>query len=102
VTRVAVGNVLAFRLERHRLERRAGRGELIEIVPALCGIHAQLISSADLDALTAAERERRGGRLEAKVEPFGRLTAPTRRAIAEEVERLATFLGAPAGLSVAA
>jgi uncharacterized protein YcaQ len=47
-------------------------------------------------------RERRGDRLEVRIEPFGRLTAATRRALGGEVERLADFLGAPAELSVAA
>jgi hypothetical protein len=48
------------------------------------------------------ERERRGRRLEVRVEPFSRLSAATRRGIAEEVERLGDFLDAPAELEVAA
>jgi len=48
------------------------------------------------------ERERRGGRLEVRIEPFGRLSAATRRAIAEEADRLGEFLDAPAELQVAA
>jgi Winged helix DNA-binding domain len=48
------------------------------------------------------ERERRGRRLEIRLEPFGPLSAATRRALAEEAERLGEFLDAPAELSVAA
>jgi hypothetical protein len=48
------------------------------------------------------KRERRGRRLEVQVEPFARLTAATRRAIAEEADRLGEFLDAPAELQVAA
>jgi len=48
------------------------------------------------------ERERRGSRLEVRVEPFARLSAATRRAIAQEADRLGEFLDAPAELQVAA
>ena len=48
MTRVTVGHVLGFRLERHRLDRRAPRGALVETARALCGVHAQLSSSAEL------------------------------------------------------
>jgi Winged helix DNA-binding domain len=48
------------------------------------------------------ERERRGSRLEIRVKPFSRLSAATRRAIAEEADRLGEFLDAPAELQVAA
>jgi DNA glycosylase AlkZ-like len=48
------------------------------------------------------ERERRGRRLEVRVEPFSPLPAATRRAIAVEAERLGEFLDAPAEVSMAA
>jgi Winged helix DNA-binding domain len=48
------------------------------------------------------ERERRGGKLEVRIEPFTRLSSATRRAIADEAERMGEFLDAPAELSVAA
>ena len=48
------------------------------------------------------ERERRGSRLEVRIEPFAGLSAATRRAIAEEADRLGEFLDAPAELQVAA
>jgi winged helix DNA-binding protein len=45
--------------------------------------------------------ERRGGNVQVRVQAFGRLTAPTRRALSDETERLGAFLGAPAQLSLA-
>jgi len=48
------------------------------------------------------ERERRGSKLEVRIEPFARLGAATRRAIAEEADRLGAFLDTPAEMSVAA
>jgi hypothetical protein len=48
------------------------------------------------------ERERRGRRLEIRIEPFAPLGAATRRSLMEEAERLGEFLDAPAELSVAA
>jgi hypothetical protein len=48
------------------------------------------------------ERERRGRRLEVRVEPFSRLSAASRRGIEDEAERLGEFLDAPAELEVAA
>jgi Winged helix DNA-binding domain len=47
-------------------------------------------------------RERRGRRLEVQVEPFAPLSAATRRAIADEAERLGEYLDTPAELQVAA
>jgi Winged helix DNA-binding domain len=47
------------------------------------------------------ERERRGRRLEVRIEPFTRLSAATRRALAEEADRLGEFLDVPAELEVA-
>jgi hypothetical protein len=48
------------------------------------------------------ERERRGRRLEVRIEPFTRLSTTTRRAIAREADSLGEFLDAPAELQVAA
>jgi hypothetical protein len=39
---------LAWRLARHRLVERAAPSQLIPVVRALCGVHAQLMSSAEL------------------------------------------------------
>jgi hypothetical protein len=48
VTKLAVGKVRAFRLARQRLDRRAPAGSLLEVARDLCGVHAQLASSAEL------------------------------------------------------
>jgi hypothetical protein len=48
------------------------------------------------------KHERRGRKLEVSVEPFGRLSATSRRAVAVEVDRLAEFLDADVRLSLAA
>jgi winged helix DNA-binding protein len=48
------------------------------------------------------EREKRGRRLEVRIEPFSPLSAATRRAIGEEAERLGEFLDAPVELELAA
>lgn len=45
---VTVARVRAFRLARQRLDRRAPAGTLIEVARALCGVHAQVASSAEL------------------------------------------------------
>jgi predicted DNA-binding transcriptional regulator YafY len=45
---VALDHVRALRLARQRLDRRAPPGSLLDVVRALCGVHAQLASSAEL------------------------------------------------------
>src|SRR5438128_6696012 len=40
--------VLAFRLTRHHLAKRAPRSRLTQVVGDVCGIHAQLMSAAEL------------------------------------------------------
>jgi Winged helix DNA-binding domain len=42
--------VLAFWLQRHVLEERAVRGNLLAVVSRICGVHAQVMSSAELAA----------------------------------------------------
>ncbi len=42
--------VLAFWLQRHFLEERAARGDLLAVVSRICGLHAQVMSSAELAA----------------------------------------------------
>jgi uncharacterized protein YcaQ len=39
---------LAWRLERHRLVNRAAPSDLVGVVSEICGLHAQLMSSAEL------------------------------------------------------
>jgi uncharacterized protein YcaQ len=40
--------VMAFRLGRHHLDERAPGGAMLEVADALCGLHAQVMSSAEL------------------------------------------------------
>ena len=42
--------VLAFWMQRHFLEERAARGDLLAVVSRICGLHAQVMSSAELAA----------------------------------------------------
>ena len=39
---------LTWRLKRQRLDRRAPRGEALGVVREICGLHAQVMSSAEL------------------------------------------------------
>lgn len=48
MTAVTLEQVRGFRLARQRLDRRAPAGSLLEVARALCGVHAQLASSAEL------------------------------------------------------
>ena len=52
-----------FRLQRHYLAARAGTGELAAVARRLCGLHAQVLSSADL-ILWARVRGHRSDALE--------------------------------------
>ena len=47
--------VRAWRLRRHRLDAAAPREALLDVVAELCGIHAQLASSAELALLSRVE-----------------------------------------------
>jgi hypothetical protein len=64
---LTIDHVLAFRLARHRLDRRAPHGSMLEVARGLCGVHAQLASSAEL-ALWARVEGRLGAFLGAPVE----------------------------------
>jgi hypothetical protein len=46
--RLSWEQALAWRMERHRLVDRATPGELVQVVGEICGLHAQLMSSAEL------------------------------------------------------
>jgi winged helix DNA-binding protein len=46
--KIAREQVLGFRLARHALDSRAPAGSLVSVARALCGVHAQLASSAEL------------------------------------------------------
>src|SRR6266545_2052361 len=42
------GQVAGFRLRRHHLHERASRSQMLEVVADIAGLHAQLMSSAEL------------------------------------------------------
>jgi len=46
--RLSWEQALAWRMERHRLVERAVPSDLIRVVGEICGLHAQLMSSAEL------------------------------------------------------
>ncbi len=48
-------NVLAWRLRRQHLDRRAPREALLAAVADICGLHAQVMSSAELTAWARVE-----------------------------------------------
>lgn len=105
----------AWRARRHGLEQRRPAAQLLDVVGQLCGLHAQVMSSAELTAWARLEDlapgwltpvlcvggriegvwrwTRKGKRLEVEIEPFGRLAKPLHEAAASEAERLAAFLG---------
>ena len=47
--------VLAWRLKRQCLDRRAPRGEALSVVREICGLHAQVMSSAELSLWARVE-----------------------------------------------
>jgi hypothetical protein len=49
-----------WRLRRHHLDRRAPAGSMLEVASRLCGLHAQLMSSAELTAWARVEDLDRG------------------------------------------
>lgn len=55
MTKVSWDQVLAFRLERQFLHFRAPAGSLFEVASALCGVRAQLPSTAELTLLARVE-----------------------------------------------
>jgi len=55
VTRVRWAQVAAWRARRHRLDARVKPAEMHDVVSRLCGLHAQLTSSAELTLLARVE-----------------------------------------------
>jgi hypothetical protein len=47
--------VAIFRAHRHRLQRRAPRGAMLSVVREICGLHAQVLSSAELSLWARVE-----------------------------------------------
>jgi Winged helix DNA-binding domain len=54
-TRLGWEQVRGFRLRRHSLEVRAPRNAFVDVCGAICGLHAQLLSSAELSLLARVE-----------------------------------------------
>lgn len=52
---------VAWRVQRHYLDQRAPVGSLLEVASRLCGLHAQLMSSAELMAWARVESLKRDG-----------------------------------------
>src|SRR5215471_7086714 len=52
--------VLAFRLRRQRLARRIGRDAMLQVAADLCGLHAQVMSSAELTLWARVDELRPG------------------------------------------
>src|SRR5579884_2214698 len=50
----------AWRMRRHHLDRRAPAGSLLEVASRLCGLHAQVLSSAELTAWARIDNPDRG------------------------------------------
>ena len=58
--RLTRDQVAAWRLRRHRLSERVARPALLEVIAHLCGVHAQLLSSAELALWARAQGLERG------------------------------------------
>jgi hypothetical protein len=48
VARLTWRQVMAWRSERHHLQRRATREKMLDVITQIGGLHAQLLSSAEL------------------------------------------------------
>jgi hypothetical protein len=48
VPRIDWARVMAFRTQRHHLHRRAPKKKMLEVVAAICGMQAQVMSSVEL------------------------------------------------------
>jgi hypothetical protein len=81
---------MAWRAARHHLDERVPAKAMLEVVARIAGLHAQVMSSAEL---TLAAR-RAGGRCSSRPPP-----ARARRAAEAEAERLAAFSGGELELS---
>jgi len=60
VLKTTWARVAAWRLARQHLDRRAPKGSLLAVASRLCGLHAQLMSSAELAAWARVADLRRG------------------------------------------
>jgi Winged helix DNA-binding domain len=60
VLRLTWRQAAAWRVRRHHLDRRARAGSLLAVASRLCGLHAQVLSSAELSAWARVEGLDRG------------------------------------------
>ena len=58
--KVTWAQAAAWRVRRHHLDRRAPSGSLLAVAHRLCGLHAQVLSSAELTAWARIEGLDRG------------------------------------------
>ena len=84
------------RLARSHLQR-APEDRLVEVVRDVCGIHAQVMGSAELQ-LSARKTAKR---IELTVEPARKLARDEWEGIGAEAERIGAFLGLEPTLSIA-
>jgi hypothetical protein len=91
--------VLAWRAARHHLDERVPAMAMLEVAGRIAGLHAQVLSSAELTLAARVEelepdavrrQETKGRRLQITIEPFA---ARLRRAAEAEAERLAVWSG---------
>ena len=60
MTKLTWRQVAAWRVRRHHLERRAPAGRIFAVTSRLCGLHAQVLSCAELTAWARVEGLKRG------------------------------------------
>src|SRR5215471_9563293 len=58
--KVSWEQVAAWRVRRHHLDRRALAGRMLAVAARLCGLHAQVLSCAELSAWARVEDLERG------------------------------------------
>src|SRR5690349_1531593 len=54
------GQAAAWRVRRQHLEKRAPAGSMLAVASRLCGLHAQVMSSAELAVWARVENAKRG------------------------------------------
>jgi hypothetical protein len=55
MTSLTWDQVIAWRLAQHHLLERADRSEMLAVVTQICGLHAQVLSAAELQLWTRVE-----------------------------------------------
>src|SRR5215469_125491 len=60
MVRLTWPQVAAWRVRRHNLDQRAPAGSMLAVASRLCGLHAQVLSSAELTLWARVENLQRG------------------------------------------